>query len=105
MSGSERGGPAKPPRQVVALRYEPERDSAPRGVAKGEGLVAERILALAQENGVPVRHDGELTAVLARLDLEQEIPPAVYQVVAEILAFIHRVSGQGAGAGHGTDPP
>jgi flagellar biosynthesis protein len=80
-------------RQVaVALKYEPERDAAPRVVAKGKGLVAEAIMRIAGEAGVPVHEDAGLASVLSKLDLETEIPPELYQVIAEILAFVYRLN-------------
>lgn len=81
-------------RQVVALRYQPKNDPAPRLVAKGRGYLAEKILELARRYNIPVRHDKNLLQVLSRLDLNEEIPPEVYEAVAEILAFIYRVSNQ-----------
>jgi flagellar biosynthesis protein len=82
-----------PPRtRAVALRYDTTRDAAPRVVAKGEGAVAEKILALARANGVPVREDPNLLSVLSRVDLNREIPPAVYHAVAAILAYLHRLN-------------
>lgn len=80
----------EPRLRVAALRYDQPTDRAPKVVARGEGHVAERILALAREHGIPVHQDRELVAVLARLDLEEDIPGEVYQVVAEILAFLYR---------------
>lgn len=81
----------QPPRKrAAALRYEPGKDTAPRLVAKGQGLMAERILAEAREHGVPVHQNRALVDVLSRLDLEQQIPVEFYLVVAEILAFIAR---------------
>jgi flagellar biosynthesis protein len=82
----------KPPLRAVALRYTPGQDEAPRLTAKGRGPVAEKILALARQHGVPIRQDPNLVQVLARLDLEQQIPPDVYRAVAEILAFVYRLS-------------
>lgn len=79
-------------RQAVALRYQPKNDRAPRLVAKGRGYVADKILELARRHHIPVRHDKNLLQVLSRLDLNEEIPPEVYKAVAEILAFIYRVS-------------
>ena len=58
--------------------------------ARGEGHLAERILALAREHGIPMHQDRELVDVRTRLDLEEDIPGEVYQVVAEILAFLSR---------------
>ena len=80
------------PRQAVALSYATERDNAPRLVAKGRGYLADKILELARLHNIPVRHDKKLLQILSRLDLEEEIPPEVYRAVAEILAFIYRLS-------------
>lgn len=75
--------------KAVALRYDEQRDSAPVLVAKGKGLMAERIKTLAAENGVYIKEDKSLTDYLLALDLYDEIPPELYPVVAEILAFIY----------------
>lgn len=83
-------------RQAVALRYQPKSDHAPRLVAAGRGYLADKILELAQRYGIPVRQDRNLLQVLSRLDLNQEIPPEVYQAVAEILAFVYRLSSRNA---------
>jgi len=79
-------------RQAIALRYEPKQDRAPKLVAKGRGYLAEKILELARQYNIPVREDKNLLQILSRLDLNQEIPAEVYQAVAEILAFIYRLS-------------
>jgi flagellar biosynthesis protein len=79
-------------RQAVALRYEPKRELAPRVVAKGRGYLADKILELARHHNIPVRQDRNLLQILSRLDLNDEIPPEVYRAVAEILAFIYRLS-------------
>jgi flagellar biosynthesis protein len=79
-------------RQVVALRYEPKRESAPRVVAKGRGYLADKILELAREHNIPIRQDRNLLQILSRLDLNDEIPPEIYKAVAEILAFVYRLS-------------
>ena len=81
---------AEPRLRVAALRYDHPKDRAPKLVARGEGYVAEKILALAKEHGIPIHEDRELVEVLSRLDLEEDIPGEVYQVVAEILAFLYR---------------
>ena len=78
--------------RAIALRYEPKKDRAPKVVAKGRGYLAEKILDLARQHNIPVRHDKNLLQVLSRLDLDQEIPGEVYAVVAEILGFIYRLS-------------
>ena len=82
-----------PPRQVaVALGYTPPRDRAPTVLAKGQGTVAQRILAIAEEQGVPVREDRDLVQVLKAVDLGAAIPEQLYAAVAEILAFIYRAN-------------
>jgi len=85
-----------PPKQAVALSYSKEAAAAPVVKAKGKGAVAERIVAIAAENGVPVREDASLVEVLSKLDLDQEIPPELYRLVAEILSFVYRTD-QAAG--------
>ena len=79
-------------RRAAALGYDSETDEAPRLLAKGAGELADRIIALAREHGIPIREDRDLVAVLARLDLDQEIPPELYKAVAELLAFVYRVN-------------
>ena len=86
--------PESPLKRAMALRYRPEEDHAPRVVARGGGYLAEQILALAREHNIPVREDKNLVQILARLDLDQEIPPEAYRAVAEIPAFIYRLSSQ-----------
>ena len=79
-------------KKAAALKYEREKDSAPRLVAKGKGRLAERIVELAKENGVEVLEDKELVEFLIALDVGQEIPPELYRAVAEILAYVYRVT-------------
>jgi flagellar biosynthesis protein len=85
-------GPGKKhvPKKAVALKYEPEQGSAPIVVAKGQGVIAEEIMRRAQENGVPLQEDSSLVEVLSKLDLNQEIPPELYRLVAEVLSFVYR---------------
>ena len=79
-------------RRAIALRYDTDRDNAPRIVAKGAGHVAERILALAREAGVHIHEDPDLVAVLSKLDVDTYIPEELYRAVAEILAFVYRLN-------------
>lgn len=81
-------------KKAVALRYNPLKDRSPRIAAKGSGDVAERIIAIAREHDIPIRDDADLVEVLSRLDIEKEIPPEVYVVVAELLAFVYSVNGK-----------
>ncbi|GAB6095911.1 EscU/YscU/HrcU family type III secretion system export apparatus switch protein [Desulfatiferula olefinivorans] len=81
-------------KKAVALRYDPLTDRAPKVTAKGAGDTAERIIAIAREHDIPIRDDADLVEVLSRLDIEKEIPPDVYVVVAELLAFVYSVNGR-----------
>jgi flagellar biosynthesis protein len=78
------------PKRAVALKYEPEQGSAPTVIAKGQGVIADEIMRRAQENGIPVQEDPSLVEVLSKLDLNQEIPPELYKLVAEVLSFVYR---------------
>lgn len=78
------------PRRAAALRYDREGgDQAPRVVAAGSGLIADRILEIARESGLPVHEDPALAEALARLELEQEIPPELFVAVAEVLVWAY----------------
>jgi flagellar biosynthesis protein len=79
------------PRRAAALRYEAGADHAPRVVASGTGIVAERILAEARAAGVPVRDDAALAEALAGLNLGDNVPEALYRAVAEALAWAYRL--------------
>lgn len=82
----------KKPAQAIALHYDGQR--APRVTAKGEAEVAERIIALAREHDVPIHEDIELTSLLARVDLDDEIPLSLFVAIAEVLAFTYRLKGK-----------
>jgi len=75
---------------AVALKYAPG-DSAPRVVAKGRGLIAAEIIARARAQGVYVHESPELVGLLAQLDLDSHIPPALYVAVAELLGWLYRL--------------
>ena len=77
---------ARPTRRAVALQYGAD-DSAPVVVASGMGYLAERIVNVAQENGVPIYEDDSLATVLTQLNLGQEIPPELYQAIVEIYVY------------------
>lgn len=80
------------PRIAVALRYLAGADEAPRVVARGRGEIAGRILDLARRHGVPVHPDRDLVHALAALDVGAEIPPKLYEALAEVLAYVWRVN-------------
>lgn len=78
--------------KAVALKYEPRKDSAPEVVASGRGQVAEKIIKLAKAHGIYIKQDSDLVEVLSKLDIGEAIPPELYAVVAEVLAFVYRVN-------------
>jgi len=80
-------------RQVaVALRYNRDRDRAPRLSAKGFEDIARKILRLAREHGVPIKEDRDLAGLLVKLDVGAEIPDELYAIVAELFAFLYRMN-------------
>lgn len=87
-----------PPKTAVALTYDRLKNRAPTIAATGRGPIADRILQIARENGVPVREDPDLVQLLAKLDLGAAIPAELYPIVAEVFAFVYRLNGQRGGA-------
>ncbi|ADM69703.1 Flagellar biosynthetic protein FlhB [Paenibacillus polymyxa E681] len=87
--------PLEPPspsiKKAVALKYTPGESEAPIVVAKGSGRVADSILEKAKEHGVPVQEDAALVEVLSKLDLDEQIPAELYQLVAEVLTYIYQM--------------
>ena len=80
------------PKRAAALRYDrnpPALDAAPKLVAAGAGHIADRILELAREAGVPVREDAALAEALGRLQVDLDIPPDLYAAVAEALVWAY----------------
>ncbi|MAF32084.1 MAG: flagellar biosynthesis protein FlhB [Magnetococcales bacterium] len=82
----------KKDKKVVALEYDKGKSAAPLVTAKGKGLVAERILEIAKEHDIPIHSDADLVEILDKIEIEQEIPLEVYAIVAEIFAYIYKVS-------------
>ncbi|ACJ34944.1 EscU/YscU/HrcU family type III secretion system export apparatus switch protein [Anoxybacillus flavithermus] len=75
---------------AAVIRYE-QGDKAPTVVAHGRGYVAEKIIELAKQNGVPIEQDAALVQHLLDLDLGDTIPPQLYAVIAEILILIEKM--------------
>lgn len=73
---------------AVALSYEAG-DAAPKVVASGRGIIAERIIEKAKESNVAVHEDSKLANTLANLEIGEMIPPELYEVVAEVLVFVN----------------
>ncbi|MDD5167394.1 MAG: EscU/YscU/HrcU family type III secretion system export apparatus switch protein [Syntrophales bacterium] len=77
---------------AAAIEYDDVKDISPRVTAKGEGLVADKIIALAREHNIPIRSDPGLVKMLSQLDIDDHIPVELYKAVAEILAFVYRAN-------------
>lgn len=77
---------------AVALKYDGK--NAPKITAKGDGLTAEQILAIAEKHGIPLQANPDLARVLAQVPLGEEIPKELYIAVAEVIAFAYYLSGK-----------
>ncbi|MGN6378748.1 MAG: EscU/YscU/HrcU family type III secretion system export apparatus switch protein [Gaiellales bacterium] len=91
MSASEQ------PRRATAVRYDGS-TSAPSVIASGRGHVADAILEAARASGIPVREDAVLAQALASLEIGTEIPPELYEAVAQSLVWAYRLTGRVAPA-------
>ncbi len=78
---------------AIALEYNAQLP-APRVTASGQGEIARRIIALAEEHGVPLVQDPALAKALTALPLQAEIPEELYGVVAAILAYLYRLDNE-----------
>ena len=83
-----------PTHLAVAIKYDPSAMSAPKILAKGARKIAERIKELAEKHNIPIVENNELVQSLyALVGIGDEVPPNLYQVVAEVLAYIYKLKG------------
>ncbi|ANC76846.1 EscU/YscU/HrcU family type III secretion system export apparatus switch protein [Fictibacillus phosphorivorans] len=78
-------------KEAVALKYNPLESTSPVVIAKGKGETAERILRSAEDHNIPIQEDPSLVHLLSKLEIEESIPEELYEVVAELFAFIYRL--------------
>ena len=78
--------------KAIALKYDIDKDKAPKVVAKGLRELGERIVKLAKESGVPIKEDKDLAEVLIKLELYEEIPSELYYAIAEVLAYVYKIN-------------
>ena len=78
-------------KKAVAIKYNEEKDEAPRIVAKGKNYLAEKIIKIAREYNVYIKEDSELAEILYGIDIGEEVPEELYSIIAEILAFVYKV--------------
>ncbi|HHW28318.1 MAG TPA: flagellar biosynthesis protein FlhB [Syntrophomonadaceae bacterium] len=76
-------------KHAAAIKYDKDRDGAPRVVASGKGNVAKRIVEKARQYGVPIYQDDVLAELLTKLPLNSEIPAELYEAAAEVLLFVY----------------
>ena len=82
-------------KKAAALRYNEFSDKAPKVVAKGSGIIAEKIIEMAKAHNIPIVEDPLLVDSLIKLDLYEEIPPHLYEAVAKIVAYIIKHTKEG----------
>lgn len=78
-------------KKAVALKYDQMKHQAPRVTASGKGIVAENILEKAEEYEIPIVEDPSLVELLSQLNINDTIPEELYEVVAEVFAYIYKV--------------
>ena len=74
---------------AIALKYDKEKNNAPRIVAKGKGVIANNIIEEGKTEGIKLIENKQLAQELITLNIDQEIPEHLYKAVAEILSFIY----------------
>ncbi len=78
-------------KKAVALKYDIEKDNAPRIVANEKGEFARKIIEFAQEHDIPIRENQDIVDILVQFNIGDEIPAELYEVIAEILSFIYHL--------------
>ena len=78
--------------KAAALKYDRQRDNAPKVIAKGKGESAQNIIKIAQLHEVPIQKDEDLIELLSKVEIDKEIPANLYKAVAEIFSFIYNVT-------------
>lgn len=85
------------PKKAATLKYNQDEDFAPIISAAGKGYVAEEIIKRAEENNIPIVEDPSLVEILAELNINTHIPEELFQVVAEVFAFIYQTDKKSLG--------
>ncbi|MFS0782322.1 EscU/YscU/HrcU family type III secretion system export apparatus switch protein [Bacillus sp. 1P06AnD] len=78
-------------KEAIALKYDSDQDASPKLIAKGKGKIADSILERAKENHIPIQEDPTLAELLGKLNINESIPPELYEAVAEVFAFIYKL--------------
>lgn len=94
MADSNKHNPPTSLKDTLAVSLKYDGDSAPQVTAKGSGHLAKQILELAKEHDIPIQQDAELTELLSQVEVDQQIPPLLYEAAAKVLVFAYQVSGK-----------
>ena len=81
-------------KKAVALRFDKTQESAPRVIASGKGESAENIIKIAKIHDLPIQKNEDLVELLSKVELNREVPDNLYKAVAEVFAFIYKMSGE-----------
>ena len=79
---------------AISLKYSWGSNHAPKVTAKGQGWVAEKIIAMAEQQNIPIKKDKDLVALLEKIDVGREIPESLYKLVAELLAWVYQLNNE-----------
>lgn len=79
-------------KKAVAMRYDNEKERAPRVIASGKGTTAENIIKIAELHNLPIRKDEDLVELLSKVEIDKEIPETLYVAVAEVFKFIYKIT-------------
>lgn len=94
ISGKNNADSGLSPDYAVALGYEPDKQNAPKVLAKGEGHIAEKIIQIAIDEGIEIHKDADLVQILKAVDIDSEIPIEAFSAVAEIISYIYQQNGK-----------
>jgi len=78
--------------KAAALRYDRSKEKAPRVIAKGAGKTAENIIKIAELHNLPIQKDEDLMELLSHVEIDKEVPDALYKAVAEVFSFIYKTT-------------
>ena len=81
----------EPVKKAIAIKYDKQEDAAPKVVAKGQNLIAEKIKEIAEANDIYIKKNSNLAEELYRLNINEEIPEELYEAVAKILVYLYNL--------------
>ena len=77
-------------KQAVAMKYKAYEDNAPKVIAKGSGEIAKKIIQKAKEYDIAIFQNPELTQMLMNVEIDEEVPPKLYETVVEVFVWLHK---------------